>query len=342
MKTCVNCNTLCDDNIEYCPKCGYHFAEIQDNIENQENKKKENEEIDTCQNSPAEPISSEKQSFSKDADNHSDIPDKKGQELLAAPTSDQDSDTTPKHRFHIRTVCEIFGAVLLVLFLIIATIKNSELNTLQKKYTEAQTQLEEANAKVASLTADNLELTQTNDALTSKNDELENGAAKQLVDIKNAYEAGDWETVISLADTLHTQYNGSAEDQEAQELASASQAKIDEANAAKAAEDAQGYETGITYDQLARTPDDYMGKKVKFYGKVVQVIEGDSIQIRLAVDDNYDTILLGEYSKDIVSSRVLEDDYITIYGTSVGTISYKSTMGGTITIPGVYIDKIDQ
>ena len=94
---------------------------------------------------------------------------------------------------------------------------------------------------------------------------------------------------------------------------------------------------------MARTPDDYKGQKVKFYGKVVQVIEGDdSTQIRLAVDDNYDTVLLGEFDKSIVSSRVLEDDYITVYGSSVGTISYKSTFGGTITIPGVYIEKIDQ
>ena len=86
------------------------------------------------------------------------------------------------------------------------------------------------------------------------------------------------------------------------------------------------------------------GKKVKFSGKVVQVIEGsgDDVQIRLAVNDDYDTILFGQYSSDIVSSRVLEDDYITIYGMSVGTISYESTMGGTITIPGVYIDKIEQ
>ena len=121
------------------------------------------------------------------------------------------------------------------------------------------------------------------------------------------------------------------------------QKKAAEAEAARKAEEAKGYETGITYDQLARTPDDFMGKKVKFYGKVVQVIEnGTSVQIRLAVDDNYDTILLGEYDSSIVSSRVLDDDLITIYGTSVGTISYQSTMGGTITIPGVMIDKIDQ
>lgn len=109
----------------------------------------------------------------------------------------------------------------------------------------------------------------------------------------------------------------------------------------KAEEEAKGYETGISYNQLARTPDKYMGKKVKFYGKVIQVMEGDtSVSIRLAVDDDYDKILLCEYDPSILSSRILEDDMITIYGLSVGTISYESTMGGTITIPGVYVDKI--
>lgn len=105
------------------------------------------------------------------------------------------------------------------------------------------------------------------------------------------------------------------------------------------------YETGITYEQLSRTPDDYTGEKVKFSGTVIQVVEdtsSDEIQIRLAVDDNYDTILLCGYDKTIVESRVLEDDWITIYGTSLGLISYQSTMGGTITIPAVYIDRIDQ
>ncbi len=119
--------------------------------------------------------------------------------------------------------------------------------------------------------------------------------------------------------------------------------KEEEEKAAREAEEAKGYETGITYDNLARTPDDYNGKKVKFYGKVLQVMEGDGeIQIRLAVNDDYDTVLLGGYDSSIVSSRVLEDDEITIYGTSIGLISYESTMGGTITIPAVYIDKIDQ
>ena len=132
-------------------------------------------------------------------------------------------------------------------------------------------------------------------------------------------------------------------EQEKQAIEDAEAQKKAEEEAARAAEEAKGYETGITYDQLARTPDDFVGKKVKFYGKVIQVIEGGStVQIRLAVNEDYDTILLGEYNNSIVSSRVLDDDLITIYGTSQGLISYKSTMGGTITIPSVSIDKIDQ
>ena len=86
-----------------------------------------------------------------------------------------------------------------------------------------------------------------------------------------------------------------------------------------------------------------MYKKVKFKGKVIQVMEGDGeTQIRLAVNGSYDNILYGIYKSDIVDSRVLEDDYITIYGNSAGLITYTSTMGGEITIPSVVITKISQ
>lgn len=115
--------------------------------------------------------------------------------------------------------------------------------------------------------------------------------------------------------------------------------------ASKAAIEAKGYETGITYDQLARTPEDFKGSKVKFRGKVLQVIEGsytNMVAIRFAVNENYDTVIYCEYLSGIVSSRILEDDIITIYGTSKGLKSYQSTIGGTITIPYVYVDKIEQ
>ena len=227
----------------------------------------------------------------------------------------------------------------IVLIIIGVTMKgqqDSRYKVLKERYESINTQLSDERERASDLQ------TKVND-LQAKLDELENGASTQLVEIKNAYENGEWQNVIDLAGKLHEKYNGSEEDKEAQEMAKNSQSKLDEAAAAKAAEEAQGYETGITYDQLARTPDDFKGKKVKFTGKVVQVIEGSgSIQIRLAVNDNYDTILFGQYDSSIVGSRVLKDDHITIYSTSAGTISYQSTMGGTITIPGVSIEKIDQ
>lgn len=98
-----------------------------------------------------------------------------------------------------------------------------------------------------------------------------------------------------------------AEQRAAEEAAAAKEA------AAIAAEEAKGYETGITYDNIARNPDDYIGKKVKFNGKVIQLIEdNDKIQIRFAINNDYNKIVFCEYNPSIVTSRVLENDIITL------------------------------
>lgn len=111
----------------------------------------------------------------------------------------------------------------------------------------------------------------------------------------------------------------------------------------KEKQDKQGYNTGITYEQLARTPDKLMGRAVKFHGKVIQIIEGDTeVQMRLAVNDDYDKILYCAISKDnLKGTRILENDKITLYGVSTGLITYNSTMGGKISIPGVLIEKYE-
>ena len=112
-------------------------------------------------------------------------------------------------------------------------------------------------------------------------------------------------------------------------------------------EERKGYETGITYDQLARTPDEYKNKKVKFYGKVVQVTEGDNeTNLRVATRAKeyggyYDDVVLVYYNPKIMASRVLENDMITLYGVSKGLHTYKSTMSGNITVPLIAVDKID-
>ncbi|OJG63278.1 hypothetical protein RV07_GL001022 [Enterococcus malodoratus] len=102
------------------------------------------------------------------------------------------------------------------------------------------------------------------------------------------------------------------------------------------------YNTGITYDNLARNPDDNEGKKVTLSGEIVQVVEGDDYtQYRLAVGQDYDNMVLIEISSEQLTSRVLENDLVTIYGESRGVTDYESTLGGKITIPAITVDKYE-
>ncbi|MBB6446066.1 toxin regulator [Bacillus benzoevorans] len=203
----------------------------------------------------------------------------------------------------------------------------------------SQEQLDSANSKVEDLSKQLSTKNDTVASLKSKNKDL-----KAKVD-----EAAPW---FAMKEEERKQQEAEAKAAEEKRLAE-EKAKAEAEAAAKAAAEAEakrvaeeeakkGYDTGITYDQLARTPEDFMGQKVKFRGKVVQVMEGDdSTQIRLAVNSDYDTILFAEFDKSIVTSRVLEDDVITIMGVSAGLISYQSTMGGKISIPGISVDKIE-
>lgn len=202
---------------------------------------------------------------------------------------------------------------------------------------EATQQSSEMSVEIASLSAKNNELERE---LSSLQDEY--SLYKESMKAYEGLAAAEAEARKIEAESIAASKAAAESEAEASRVAAEAEAAA-AAAAQKEAEERMGYETGITYDQLARTPDEYKGKKVKFSGKVIQVLEGDgTVEIRLAVNSNYDTILYCAYQSSIVSSRVLEDDKITVYGTSNGLLSYKSTMGGTITIPSILIDKIDQ
>lgn len=326
MKKCPKCNNLVDENSNVCNICGFSFVNEGDD----ETKKTIS---DKEKNEPNENYKPDDKLLTNETN-------KKSQDELNISDNGINPNISNNKKFNKITI--IFAFVALISLVYVFYLQNKYNDLLESK-NKISTQLTEQRGKNQTLSKQNIELEGQITQLKSENDELANGASNQLSDIKNAFEKGEWQTVVDLSNTLHEKYNGSQEDVEAQNLAKTSQENIDKQKAAEEAEAAKGYETGISYDQLARTPDQFKDKKVKFYGKVIQVIEGDaSVQIRLAVDDNYDTILFGEYINSTVSSRVLENDYITIYGTSVGTISYESTLGGTITIPGVSIEKIDQ
>lgn len=102
----------------------------------------------------------------------------------------------------------------------------------------------------------------------------------------------------------------------------------------------------ISYDKLARDPDTYMAERVKFKGRIVQVMEDDDmVTLRVNVTNDgygyYDDTVYVYYSYDEGESKLLEDDIITFYGISMGLYTYESVMGASITIPCVISSYID-
>lgn len=102
----------------------------------------------------------------------------------------------------------------------------------------------------------------------------------------------------------------------------------------------------IAYDELARNPDSYKGQYLKFRGKIIQVMDdGSAVTYRINVtcgeyDIWDDTVLVG-YSYKEGDSRFLEDDIVSFYGMSAGLYTYKSTLGGNITIPSVLAEYVE-
>lgn len=99
----------------------------------------------------------------------------------------------------------------------------------------------------------------------------------------------------------------------------------------------------MNYNAIARDPDAYTGDLIKFTGKVVQVIESSDsyTEYRIATKGSYDNVIYVAYERPEGASRILEDDKVTVYGVCGGVLSYKSTMGGTITIPACVATRID-
>lgn len=97
----------------------------------------------------------------------------------------------------------------------------------------------------------------------------------------------------------------------------------------------------LDYKAVARNPDDYLLTKIKFDGKVIQVVEGDKFNVyRIASKGSYDNVVYVEYTLPKGASRILEDDKVTVYGTCLGVYSYTTVMGSEITIPACLADEI--
>lgn len=102
-----------------------------------------------------------------------------------------------------------------------------------------------------------------------------------------------------------------------------------------------------TFEQMARNPDNFKGTNVKVTGEVIQVLYGyDSVDIRMNITKEgtystyYTDTIYVTYTPEEGEDKILEDDIITVYGTSQGDYSYTSTIGAQVTLPlisGKYI-----
>ena len=102
----------------------------------------------------------------------------------------------------------------------------------------------------------------------------------------------------------------------------------------------------LTYEQVARDPDTYMGTAAHFRGKVSQVIEGDGFNVYMinVTADQYglytDAVYV-EYTAPVGASRILEDDVVDIYGTMMGLQTYTTVLNAQKTIPAMLASYID-
>ena len=185
-------------------------------------------------------------------------------------------------------------------------------------------------AKYDEVVKSNEQLVENNENLVKDKQELQ----AKIDSAKDYFELDENEK--ALVDAKIVEVNQATEDQLAQEKAQ----KEAEEEAKRQAE-SQKYETGLTWEQIAR--EGRVGELGKFEGKIVQVMSGSGFtQYRVAINGDYDTIMLIEVLDGISSEVLLEDDYVYFKGMSMGQYTYTTVLGSEMTIPSFTVDEINR
>lgn len=78
-------------------------------------------------------------------------------------------------------------------------------------------------------------------------------------------------------------------------------------------------------------------KNIQITGTVLQIQKSSDIYyIRVALNDDYDKVVMVEIHEYMYDDVIAEDDNVTIYGISKGRTSYTSTLGKEVTLPLMY------
>ena len=97
----------------------------------------------------------------------------------------------------------------------------------------------------------------------------------------------------------------------------------------------------LEYEKIARNPDKYKGKNLKFKGEVIQCEKsfGTSYYARINVTLNqyglYEDTIYVTFKIPKGEDRILDGDIVEVYGICTGEKSYLSIFGEQITIPGL-------
>lgn len=98
----------------------------------------------------------------------------------------------------------------------------------------------------------------------------------------------------------------------------------------------------IQYSDASRYPNQYKGDCVSFSGKVLQVISGYGYTAyRISSRGNYDNVVYVTLDDANVTTPIIEDDRVTVYGTYAGNYTYSTIFGAEITIPQVKAERIN-
>lgn len=164
---------------------------------------------------------------------------------------------------------------------------------------------------------------------------------KEIVDtkIKEVKQATDNEKArIKAEQEAAEKAKKEAAAQAAAERVVAEKAKKEAEEESKKEAEAQKYNTGITWEDIAR--DNRTDEYCQFVGEIIQVMNGDTYnQYRIKIDNDYDKIMLIEISNYKISSNLIEGDSISFKGKSAGNMTYTTVMGAEKTIPAVIVDE---
>lgn len=162
---------------------------------------------------------------------------------------------------------------------------------------------------------------------------------------KVAHTPGDWEIVkkasLSESGTRVKKCTVCGEDLESESF------ELDEKEREKLYKDEC---KSVSYKEMARDPEAYKGKYVKVTGEVIQVVEATSslnycsYRVDITKKGSYytyytDTVYIN-YDGFGKTPKIIEDDIVTFWGVCMGSKTYETVMGASVTIPYIVAEYI--